>query len=246
MGRLGKKKVFLTAAGQGIGRAAAVAMAAEGAQVIATDVNEETLSTLPTENSEIETFALDALDGDAIIAASERVGAVDILFNCTGFVDHGSVLECSDEAWDISFNLNAKAQFRIIRAFLPAMIKNGGGSVINMSSVASSVMGVPQRFVYGASKAAVVGMTKSIAKDFVGDNVRCNCICPGTVQTPSLDERIDAFDDPVQARKDFIARQPMGRVGSTDELSALIIYLASDESGFTTGQEFVIDGAMSL
>lgn len=246
MSRLKDKKIFLTAAGQGIGRAAALAMADEGAEVIATDINQKALNSLSQENSGIQVFVLDALDGAAIKSAGESVGAVDVLFNCTGFVDHGSILECSDEAWDISFNLNAKAQFRIMRAFMPGMIQNGGGSIINMSSVASSVMGVPQRFVYGASKAAVIGMTKSVAKDFVKDNIRCNCICPGTVQTPSLDDRINAFDDPVQAKKDFIARQPMGRVGSTDELAALIVYLASDESAFTTGQEFVIDGAMSL
>jgi 2-keto-3-deoxy-L-fuconate dehydrogenase len=246
MSRLTGKKVFLTAAGQGIGRAAALAMANEGAEVIATDVNEETVATLLVENSNIEVFQMDALDLAAIQAAAERVGAIDVLFNCTGFVDHGSILECDEESWDFSFNLNAKAQYRLMKAFLPAMIGNGGGSVINMSSVASSVMGVPDRFIYGASKAAVIGMTKSVAKDFVGNNIRCNCICPGTVQTPSLDDRINAFDDPVQARKEFIARQPMGRIGTTDELSALIIYLASDESAYTTGQEFVIDGAMSL
>lgn len=246
MERLEGKKVFLTAAGQGIGRASALAMAEEGAHVIATDLNEQVLETLAEENSRIEVFQLDALDQSAIQAASDRVGAVDVLFNCTGFVDHGTILECSDESWDFSFNLNAKAQFRIMRAFLPAMIENGGGSVINMSSVASNVMGVPDRFIYGASKAAVVGMTKSVAKDFVGNGIRCNCICPATIQTPSLDDRINAFDDPVQARKDFIARQPMGRVGSVDEMSALLVYLASDESAYTTGQEFVIDGAMSL
>lgn len=246
MNRLADKKVFLTAAGQGIGRAAALAMAAEGADVVATDINQDALDTLAQENVDIEVFQMDALDLSAIQAAGARVGAVDVLFNCAGFVDHGTILECDEESWDFSFNLNAKAQYRVMKAFLPAMIKSGGGSVINMSSVASSIMGVPARFIYGASKAAVVGMTKSVAKDFVGDNIRCNCICPGTVQTPSLDDRINAFDDPVQARVDFIARQPMGRVGSTEELSALIIYLASDESGFTTGQEFVIDGAMSL
>jgi 2-keto-3-deoxy-L-fuconate dehydrogenase len=246
MNRLAGKKVFLTAAGQGIGRAAALAMAAEGAEVVATDINQDALDTLAQENANIEIFQMDALDLSAIQAASARVGAVDVLFNCTGFVDHGTILECDEDSWDFSFNLNAKAQYRVMKAFLPAMIESGSGSVINMSSVASSIMGVPARFIYGASKAAVVGMTKSVAKDFVSDNIRCNCICPGTVQTPSLDDRINAFDDPVQARVDFIARQPMGRVGSTEELSSLIIYLASDESGFTTGQEFVIDGAMSL
>ncbi len=246
MSRLTGKKVFLTAAGQGIGRASALAMAAEGAKVIATDINEETLQSLAQENEDIDVFPMDALDLSAVQAAGERVGAVDVLFNCTGFVDHGTILECDEESWDFSFNLNAKAQYRIMKTFLPAMIENGGGSVINMSSVASNVMGVPNRFIYGASKAAVVGMTKSVAKDFVGDNIRCNCICPATIQTPSLDDRINAFDDPVQARKDFIDRQPMGRIGTTDEMSALIVYLASDESAYTTGQEFVIDGAMSL
>ena len=246
MNRLAGKKVFLTAAGQGIGRAAALAMAAEGADVVATDINEETLATLASENADIEVFQLDAMDLSAVQAAGERVGAVDVLFNCTGFVDHGTILDCDEASWDFSFNLNAKAQYRIMKSFLPAMIEAGGGSVINMSSVASNVMGVPDRFIYGASKAAVVGMTKSVAKDFVGDNIRCNCICPATIQTPSLDDRIDAFDDPVQARKDFIARQPMGRIGTTDEMSALIVYLAADESAYTTGQEFVIDGAMSL
>ncbi len=246
MSRLAEKKVFLTAAGQGIGRASALAMAVEGAKVIATDINEETLQSLAQENEDIDVFPMDALDLSAVQAAGERVGAVDVLFNCTGFVDHGTILECDENSWDFSFNLNAKAQYRIMKTFLPAMIENGGGSVINMSSVASNVMGVPNRFIYGASKAAVVGMTKSVAKDFVGDNIRCNCICPATIQTPSLDDRINAFDDPVQARKDFIDRQPMGRIGTTDEMSALIVYLASDESAYTTGQEFVIDGAMSL
>ena len=246
MSRMAGLKVFLTAAGQGIGRASALAMAKEGAQVTATDVNEDALNTLVLENADIEVFSMDALDHTAIQAASRRVGAVDVLFNCAGFVDHGSILECDEESWDFTFGLNAKAQYRIMKAFLPAMIENGGGSVINMSSVASSVMGVEDRFVYGASKAAVIGMTKSVAKDFVGDNIRCNCICPATIQTPSLDERIDAFEDPVQAREDFIARQPMGRVGTTDEISALVIYLGSNESAYTTGQEFVIDGAMSL
>ena len=246
MNRLADKKVFLTAAGQGIGRAAALAMAAEGAKVVATDINQDALDTLAQENADIEVFRMDALDLSAIQAAGARVGAVDVLFNCTGFVDHGTILECDEDSWDFSFNLNAKAQYRIMKYFLPAMIENGGGSIINMSSVASNVMGVPARFVYGASKAAVVGMTKSVAKDFVGDNIRCNCLCPATIQTPSLDDRINAFDDPEKAREEFIARQPMGRVGTTDEMSALIIYLASDESGYTTGQEFVIDGAMSL
>ncbi len=238
-GRLAGKTAVVTAAGQGIGRATAEMFLAEGAKVIATDINEEALASL----SGMDTHKLDVTDGDAIAAFGKKVGAVDVLFNCAGFVHHGSILDCDEDAFDFSFNLNVRSQYRMMRALLPAMLENGGGSIVNMSSVASSVKGVPVRFVYGATKAAVIGMTKSVAADFVGQNIRCNAICPGTVESPSLQQRMASqggdFDE---VRKAFVARQPIGRIGQPGEIAALATYLASDEASYTTGAIHVIDG----
>lgn len=245
-GRLSGKRALVTAAGQGIGRASALAMAAEGAHVFATDVNEGALEALGAEApGNVETFVLDVRD-DASVAAGVERAAPDVLFNCAGFVHHGTILDCDEEAWDFSFDLNVKSMYRMLRAFLPSMRAGGGGSIINMSSIVSSQKGAPNRFVYGTTKAAVIGLTKSIAADFIGDGIRCNAICPGTVSTPSLDDRIDAFDDPVAARAGFIARQPMGRLGRAEEIAALAVYLASDESAYTTGVAHVIDGGWAI
>ena len=244
-GRLQGKKALITAAAQGIGRASALAFAREGAQVVATDVNEAKLRELAGTPG-ITIRRLDVTDKAAIEACAAEVGAVDVLFNCAGYVAGGTILECDDKAWDFSNDINVRAMFWMTRAFLPAMIAAGGGSVINMSSVASSVKGVINRFVYGTTKAAVIGMTKSVAADFIKQNIRCNAICPGTVQTPSLDDRINSAADPVEARKAFIARQPLGRLGSAEEIAALALYLASDESAYTTGTIHVIDGGLTL
>jgi len=243
-GRLDGKKIIVTAAAQGIGRACVEAFQTEGATVIATDINEIELAGLK-HLPNIETRMLNVLNRDEISKIAEELGTVNVLFNCAGFVHHGSILNCDETEWDFSFELNVKAQYRMIRAFLPGMLSNGGGSIINMASVCSSVKGIVQRAVYGASKAAVIGLTKSVSADYLRDGIRCNCICPGTVQSPSLDERINAFDDPVQARKDFIARQPLGRLGSATEIAAIAVYLASDESAYTTGQPFIIDGGIT-
>jgi 2-keto-3-deoxy-L-fuconate dehydrogenase len=243
-GRLSGKKIIITAAAQGIGRACVEAYQAEGATVIATDINQEKLDEL-SHLSNVETRFLDVLNLEDISKESEEIGHVDVLFNCAGFVHHGSILDCDETAWDFSFELNVKAQYRMIRAFLPGMLSNGGGSIINMASVCSSVKGIVQRAVYGASKAAVIGLTKSVSADYLRDGIRCNCICPGTVQSPSLDDRINAFEDPIQARKDFIARQPLGRLGNAEEIAAIAVYLASDESAYTTGQPFIIDGGIT-
>ena len=246
--RLKGKTAFVTAAAQGIGRATALAFAAEGAQVYATDLNAAKLAEIVGPG--IRAMTLDVRDSAAVQAAAEAVGAVDILFNCAGFVHQGSVLEASEAEFDFAFDLNVKSMMRTCQAFLPGMLARGAGSVINMASVASSVKGIAGRFVYGASKAAVVGLTKSIAADFATRGVRCNCICPGTVQSPSLDERIAAnaaaAGSLAAARAAFIARQPMGRLGRADEIAALAVYLASDDSVFVTGQALVIDGGISL
>jgi 2-keto-3-deoxy-L-fuconate dehydrogenase len=245
-GRLEGKTALITAAAQGIGRATTLAFADEGATVIATDVNETALKVLAEERPQIRTRRLDVLDPKAVEAAAAELGALDALFNCAGFVHQGSILECTEKDFDFSTDLNVKAMYRMCRAFLPAMLAKGKGNIINMSSVASSVTGVPNRFIYGTTKAAIIGLTKSIAADFVKKGIRCNAICPGTVQTPSLDQRIAALGDSEKVRSDFIARQPMGRVGKPEEIAALVVYLASDESGFTTGQIHVIDGGWTI
>lgn len=238
MPRLAGKTAIVTAAGQGIGRASAELFAREGARTIAVDINAETLATLEG----CETRVMNLLDGDAIRALAAETGAVDVLFNCAGFVHAGTILTTEEKDYDFSFDLNVKSAYRMIRAFLPGMIERGGGSIINMASVAGSVIGVGNRFVYGASKAAVIGLTKSVAQDFVGQGIRCNAICPGTVQSPSLDERMAATGDAAKARADFIARQPMGRLGKAEEIAYLALYLASDESAYTTGTTQIIDG----
>ena len=245
MKRLANKKVLITAAGQGIGRACALAFANAGAEVVAADINKTALEDLAAEAG-ITTLPLDVTDPSAVEAAMETVDKLDVLFNCAGYVAAGSILECGEDDWDFSFNLNAKAMYRLCRLALPGMLEQGGGSIINMSSVASSMKGVPNRFVYCASKAAVIGLTKAIAADFIQQGIRCNAICPGTVESPSLHDRLRATGDYEQAMKDFIARQPMGRIGKAEEIADLALYLASNESKFSTGQTFAIDGGWSL
>ncbi len=245
-GRLGGKRAVITAAGQGMGRATALAFAGEGAEVFATDINEAAINELARGQAPITARRLDVTDAQAIQSFADEAGNIDVLFNCAGFVHHGTVLECAEADWDFSMDLNVKSMYRMIRAFLPGMLVAGGGSIINMSSVASSVKGLANRFVYGASKAAVIGLTKSIAADFVGQGIRCNALCPGTVLTPSWEGRVAAAADPEQARRDFIARQPMGRLGTAEEIAGFCVYLASDESAFATGQAFSIDGGMTI
>jgi 2-keto-3-deoxy-L-fuconate dehydrogenase len=245
-GRLAGKIALATAAGQGIGRATAIAFADEGAMVWATDINEQLLSTLNQERPNIRTRRLDVRDTRDIANCAAQVGALDVLFNCAGYVHHGNILDCSEEDWDFSFDLNVKSMYRTCRAFLPAMLKAGRGSIINMSSAASSIKAAPNRFVYGSTKAAVIGFTKAIAVDFIRSGVRCNAICPGTVQSPSLEQRIAAQRDAEKARSEFVARQPMGRLGRPEEIAALAVYLASDESSYTTGQTHIIDGGFTL
>jgi len=243
-GRLAGKTCFVTAAAQGIGRATAEAFRREGAEVIATDLNETKLKEL--EASGIRTARLDVLDAAAVAEAGRAFGPVDVLFNCSGFVHHGAILESTEAEWDFAFDLNVKAHWRTIRAFLPGMLERGGGSIVNVASVAGSLKGIPFRCVYGSTKAAVIGLTKSVAADYVRQGIRCNAIAPGTVDTPSLGDRIAAFADPAQARKDFIARQPMGRLGTAEEIVPVNVYLASDESRFCTGQVYVVDGGILI
>lgn len=244
-GRLSGKQAIVSAAGQGIGRASALAFAREGAAVHAVDINSATLRSLAQEAPGIQTTVLDVTDPAAVQAFVASAGPIDVLFNCAGFVHHGSILDTDEDDWDFSFNLNVRSMYRMIRAVLPGMLERGGGSIINMSSVVSSVKGAPNRFVYGTTKAAVIGLTRSVAADFVGQGIRCNAICPGTVETPSLQGRINAFEDPLEARKMFIARQPIGRLGTAHEIANLALYLASDESSYTTGAVHIIDGAWS-
>ncbi|AXI43945.1 SDR family oxidoreductase [Sulfitobacter sp. SK011] len=243
-GRLSGKRVLVTAAGQGIGRASALAMAAEGAQVFATDVNMDALSTLEG----VDTFALDVCCDDSVAQGVARADP-DVLFNCAGFVHHGTVLDATDADWDFALDLNLGSMLRTIRAALPGMLRRGTGSIINMSSAASSIIGAPNRFIYGTTKAAVIGLTKSVAVDYVHKGIRCNCICPGTVDSPSWQDRVDALGKELGSKdaalKQFVARQPMGRVASAEEIAALVVYLASDESAFTTGHPHIIDGGWS-
>ncbi|MBX3586326.1 MAG: SDR family oxidoreductase [Ramlibacter sp.] len=243
--RLKGKKALVTAAGQGIGRAAALAMAAEGAEVWATDLNPALLDSYDGV-ANVRAVPLDVLDKAAIGKVVAGLPALDVLFNCAGFVHNGTIEQATDEEWDFAFNLNVRAQFWMIQAVLPAMLARGGGSIINMASVCGSLKGLPNRFIYGASKAAVVGLTKSVAADYVGRGIRCNAIAPGTVDTPSLADRINAHDDPAEARKAFIARQPMGRLAQAHEMAPIVVYLASDESVFATGQVFAVDGGMTI
>lgn len=245
MDRLKNKTVLLTAAGQGIGHATALSFASEGARVIATDINETTLATLDGIDR-IETHRLDVTDAKAVTNFMGELDSINVLFNCAGFVANGSILDGSDKDWNFSFDLNVHAMYRLCKLALPVMLENGGGSIINMSSVASSIKGVVNRCAYSTSKAAVIGLTKSIAADYVTKGVRCNAICPGTVDSPSMHQRLKDTGDYENALKEFIARQPMGRVGSTEEIAALALYLASDDSLFTTGQAIAIDGGWSI
>ena len=245
-GRLQGKTAFITSAAQGIGRATALAMAKEGAKVWASDINAELLKTLPAEQSGIEVMTLDVLNANAIAAVAAKIGTPDILFNCSGFVHHGTIMECEDKDWDFSFDLNVKSHYRMIRAFMPGWLAKGSGVIVNMASVASSIKGVPNRLVYGASKAAVIGLTKALAADYTPKGIRVNAICPGTVETPSLYERMKAQGDFEKAKAAFIARQPMGRLAQADEIAGLVVYLSSDEAAFITGQTFTIDGGMSV
>ena len=243
--RLAGKTVLVTAAGQGIGRASALALAAEGAKVLATDINPALLNELDeAQMPSLETFVLDVRDD---VSVREGTGGrdIDVLFNCAGFVHHGKVLDCTDDEWDFAFDLNVRSAFRMIRAVLPGMLDRGSGSIINMSSAVSSIIGAPDRFIYGTTQAAVIGLTKSVAKDYVTSGVRCNAICPGTVASPSLHERVAARGDYATAMQAFVDRQPMGRIGTADEIAALVVYLASDESAFVTGQTHTIDGGWS-
>ena len=245
-GRLEGKKILVTAAGQGIGKATAIAFHKEGAHVTATDLNDKTLADLNKEYPEIKVQKLDSTDNNAILEFTKTLDRVDVLFNAVGFVHHGTILDCDEKDWDFSFNTNIKSMYFMCKAVLPKMLEKNGGSIINVASVASSIKGLPNRFVYGASKAAIIGLTKSIASDFVKQKIRCNAIAPGTVFTPSWEDRVRQSSDPVKAKKDFIARQPMERLGTAQEIADFAIYLASDESTFTTGNTFSVDGGMTI
>jgi 2-keto-3-deoxy-L-fuconate dehydrogenase len=249
-GRLEGKTAFCTASGAGIGRATAIAFAREGAKVIASDIDLARLKGL-SEEGIAETHLIDVRSSASIEAAAKKIGPVDILFNAAGFVHHGTVLDCTDQEWDVAFDLNVRSMHRTIKAFLPAMLKQGRGAIVNVASGAGSVRGVPNRYVYGATKAAVIGLSKSVAADFIRQGVRCNAICPGTIQSPSLDDRIrtqakSLGRSETEVRQMFIDRQPMGRLGTAEEVAAIAVYLAADESAFTTGQIFLVDGGFAL
>jgi 2-keto-3-deoxy-L-fuconate dehydrogenase len=243
MGRLSGKVCVVTAAGQGIGRASALAMHREGGRVIATDINSKTLAELAAQG--LETRLLNVRDAAAVAGFAASLPETDVLFNCAGFVANGTILDCTEEDWAFSLDLNVTAMFRMCKAFLPGMIARGGGSIVNMASAVGSIIAAPNRFVYGVTKAGVIGLTKAVAADMVTKGIRCNAICPGTVESPSLDERLRATGDYEAARKAFVARQPMGRMATADEIANLVVYLASDESSFTTGHAHVIDGGWS-
>ncbi|MEJ0019113.1 MAG: SDR family oxidoreductase [Acetobacteraceae bacterium] len=247
-GPLANKTAFVTAAGQGIGRATALAFAAAGARVVATDIDAAKVQAIASDS--IRTAALDVLRADAIAQAARDAGPVDILFNCAGFVHQGTLLDAQESEWDLAFDLNVRSMFRTMQAFVPGMVARGGGVILNMASVSSSLKGVPNRFIYTATKAAVIGMTKSVATDFIRQGIRCNCLCPGTVLTPSLEERIEAnaaqAGSVQAAHKAFVDRQPMGRLGTPEEIAQLAVYLASDAAQFVTGQAVVIDGGLTL
>ena len=244
--RLEGKNAIVTAAGQGIGKATAITFHNEGAKVTATDINNETLADLNKEYPNISVKKLDSTNNGDIKSFVNDIDKIDILFNAVGFVHHGTILDCEEKDWDFSFNTNIKSMYFMCKTVLPKMLEKDGGSIINVASVASSIKGLPNRFVYGASKAAIIGLTKSIASDFVKQKIRCNAIAPGTVFTPSWEGRVKQSSDPVKAKKDFIARQPMGRLGTAQEIADFAIYLASDESTFTTGNTFSVDGGMTI
>ena len=244
--RLDNKNIVVTAAGQGMGRATAIAFSNEGANVYAADINNKTLEILNKDYPNIKVKNLDSTNKKAVEEFSASLKKVDVLFNAVGFVHHGSILECDEKDWDFSFNVNIKSMFFMIKSIIPIMIKQNKGNIINVSSIVSSLRGLPNRFVYGATKAAIIGLTKSIAADFIKNNIRCNAIAPGTVHTPSWEDRVQVFKDPAKAKKDFIARQPMSRIGTPEEVASLAVYLASDESDFVTGIVHPIDGGMSI
>ena len=247
MKRLQNKNILLTAAAQGIGYASLLRFIEEGATVWATDINLKPLEVLNHSEQQLEVRKLDVCDPGSIAKLVEETGTIDVLFNCAGFVHSGTLLECNENDWDMAFEINVRSMYRLAKTIIPRMVSNGGGVIINMASVASSVKGVPNRFVYGTSKAAVIGLTKAIAADFVSQGIRCNAICPGTVETPSLNERMVAQGgDLEQVRSAFVARQPMGRIGTPEEIANLAVYLASDESSYTTGAVFAIDGGMTI
>jgi 2-keto-3-deoxy-L-fuconate dehydrogenase len=243
--RLSGKTALVTAAGQGIGRASALALAAAGAKVWATDLNPRLLDGFDGVEG-IRAVQLDVLEKAAIQRVVDAMPAIDVLFNCAGFVHSGTVMQATDEDWNFALNLNVRSQYWAIQAALPRMLKAGGGSIINMASVCSSIKGLPNRFIYGTTKAAVLGLTKSVAADYVADGIRCNAICPGTVDTPSLQDRINAYDDPAEARRNFVARQPMGRLARPEEIAPLVVFLASDEATFVTGQAYAADGGITI
>lgn len=243
--RLKGKIALVTAAGQGIGYASVMAMANEGATVWATDINPSLLERFK-DHANIHTHVLDVMDKAAINALVKKIPTIDVLFNCAGFVHSGTVLEATDDDWDFAFDLNVRSQFWMIQAVLPGMLAKKSGSIINMASIASSLRGLPNRFVYGATKAAVVGLTKAVAADYVTQGIRCNAVCPGTVDTPSLGDRINAYADPAEARKQFIARQPMGRLATAEEIAPVVVFLASSDSTFSTGNTYSVDGGMTI
>jgi 2-dehydro-3-deoxy-L-fuconate 4-dehydrogenase len=246
MQKLLNKNVVVTAAAAGIGRATCELFQQQGATIWATDIDKEGLKKLGAQYPSIKTMVVDVTDDKDIQSLKKEISNPDVLFNCAGFVHNGNILDCKQDDWDFSFKLNVESCYKMIKAFLPGMLANGGGSIVNMSSIASSLKGAPNRFVYAATKAAVIGLTKSVAIDYVKQGIRCNAVCPGTIDSPSLQDRLNAFDDPVQARQDFEARQPIGRIGRVDEVAKLVLFLASDDSSYCTGSTYAVDGGWSI